>query len=118
MSAGSDESPRDEIAESQDPVWRLLARAPLPEPEAWFAARTLARVRKERHTAAFFSRVRRWALGGALGVSVAVTLLVGPFHAAPSKQQNVQEALEILASVDSDSDAATSPSSWQDSSSL
>jgi hypothetical protein len=118
MSAGADENLADELAETRDPVWQLLARAPMPEPEAWFAARTLARVRQDRQDAAFSSRVRRWVLSGALGVSVAVTLLAGQFHAAQSKQQNVQEALQILATVDSDSDATASTSSWQDSSSL
>ena len=35
----------DGWAEENDPVWRLLAKAPVPEPDAWFTVRTLARCR-------------------------------------------------------------------------
>ena len=108
----------DELDTPDDAVWRLLAQAPRPEPDGWFAARTLARCRAEQQAAALFTRVRRWVLGGALGVSAAVTLLVSQVHPQPTdKQKNVQEAFEIMASIDNDSDSATSPSSsWQDSS--
>jgi hypothetical protein len=115
---GSDVDPRHES------LWRLLGRAPMPEPDAWFAARTLARCRAEKQSAAAFARVWRWALGGGLGVCLAVILLVTQVvHIVPAQPQNVdqqksvQEAFQIMASVDnSDTDSSASSASWQDSS--
>ncbi|SRR5260221_5352671 len=105
--------------DENDPVWRLLAEAPRPEPDAWFAVRTLARCRSERLRAESGAmplvRMWRWALGGGLGLCLAVVLVVAQIHSesmSPDKQKNVQEAFEIMASVDPDSDS----SSWQDSS--
>ena len=99
-------------------MWNLLGRAPLPEPDAWFAARTLARCRSEVQTAVSYSRFSlawRWVLGGGLGLCLAVGLLTAQIHSAQvDKQKNVQEAFEIMASIDNDADAT--PSSWQDSS--
>jgi hypothetical protein len=115
---GSDLDPRHEA------VWRLLERAPMPEPDAWFAARTLARCRSEKESAVSFGRIWRWALGGGLGICLAVSLLVTQVtHVAPAQPQNsdqqksVQEAFEIMASVDnSDTDSSAASTSWQDSS--
>ncbi len=63
----------------------------------------------------------RWALGGGLGICLAVSLLVAQIAQVHTEkvdeQKNVQEAFEIMASIDngsSDSDASSSP--WQDSS--
>ena len=119
----------DLLPEDADPVWRLLCRAPLPEPDAWFTARTLARCRHEglgmdagAGFRAHFTQNWSWALGGGLGFCLAVVLL--GTQSPPEnekvaekidKQKSVQEAFEIMASVDSDSDSS-SPSSWQDSS--
>lgn len=108
-----------------DPLWDLLGRAPMPEPDGWFAARTLARCRSEGRAAVSFVRFSpmwRWALGGGLGLCLAVTLLTAQMHTTQmNKQKNVQEAFEIMASIDTDSDGSISPatsssSSWQDSS--
>jgi hypothetical protein len=101
---GSQHAPLDE----NDPVWRLLGRAPLPEPDAWFGARSMARCRNEVLHAkpGIFMRIWHWALGGGVVLSVAVALAVTQLH--------VQEAFEIVASMDTDSD--TSSSTWQDSS--
>jgi hypothetical protein len=118
---GADLDPRHEAVE------RLLARAPMAEPDAWFTARTLARCRSEKREEVSLTRVWRWALGGGLGICLAVSLLVVQVtHVAPAQAQNadqqksVQEAFEIMASSDnSDNDASSSsaPStSWQDSS--
>jgi hypothetical protein len=115
---GSDLDPRHEA------VWRLLGRASMPEPDAWFAARTLARCRSEKQTPLSFGRIWRWALGGGLGVCLAVTLLVTQVtQVAPAQkpnvdqQKNVQEAFEIMASIDnSDTDSSASSTSWQDTS--
>jgi hypothetical protein len=62
-----------------------------------------------------FMRIWRWALGGGLAVSMAVALTVTQIHAQKAeKQKKVQEAFEILATIDNDSDSSSSP--WQDSS--
>jgi hypothetical protein len=115
---GSDLDPRHEA------VWRLLGRAPMPQPDAWFAARTLARCRSEKESATSLGRVWRWALGGGLGICLAVTLLVSQVtQTTPVQKPNVdqhksvQEAFEIMASIDnSDTDSSASSTSWQDTS--
>jgi hypothetical protein len=122
----SDDLSRDVPFDEHDPVWRLMGGAPLAEPDAWFAARTLARCRSEGRSALSFLRFSpmwRWAVGGGLGVCLAVGLLVAQMHAEQvDKQKNVQEAFEIMASIDTDPDSSfssstsSSSSSWQDSS--
>lgn len=108
--------------EENDPLWRLLAQAPRPEPDAWFAARTMARCRHEglgveQPTFAAFSRVWRWVLGGGVAVSMAVALMVNQAQTEKAeKQKNVQEAFEIMASIDTGDTDSSSSSSWQDSS--
>jgi hypothetical protein len=114
--------PQDARLDENDPVWRLLARAPRPEPDAWFAARTLARCRYEGPgvesgvvSLVRFARMWRWALGGGLALTLALALVVTQIHSEKAdKQKNVQEAFEIMASIDTDSDSSSSP--WQDSS--
>lgn len=115
------DSPQDARRDENDPVWRLLARAPRPEPDGWFAARTLARCRHEglgmESGVILFVRMWRWALGGGLALSMALALVVTQIHSEnekADKQKNVEEAFEIMASIDTDSDASSS--SWQDSS--
>jgi hypothetical protein len=110
----------DENDPANDPLWHLLGRAPRPEPDAWFTVRTLARCRHEglgmELGGASLARMWRWALGGGLAVSLAVALVATQFQSEKvDKQKNVQEAFEILASIDTDSDSSSS-SSWQDSS--
>jgi hypothetical protein len=123
----SNPDPHDSQGDANDPIWRLLARAPRPEPDAWFAARTLARCRHEglgmeSGVGAFvrFGRMWRWALGGGLAFSMALVLVVMQINSAKvdgaDNQKNVQEAFEIMASIDTDSDSSSSSSSWQDSS--
>jgi hypothetical protein len=114
----------DDVDPRHDAVWRLLDRAPRPEPDAWFVTRALARCRGEKRAALL--QVWRWALGGGLGVCLAVSLLVAQVaqvHTqAVAEQKNVQEAFEIMASIDpapsaaSESDPSASASSWQDTS--
>ena len=129
MKAGPpNDPPRDARLDENDPVWRLLGRAPRPEPDGWFTVRTLARCRHEGpgvesgviSFARFARLVRmwRWALGGGLALSLAVGLVVKQIHSeGADKQKNVQEAFEIMASIDTDSDSSPpSSSSWQDSS--
>jgi hypothetical protein len=110
--------------DASDPLWRLLGESPRPEPDGWFAARTLARCRNEaaNETGDTVMSMRtklvkiwRWALAGGLAASMAVVLVMSnaPTQPAPD-QQSVQEAFEIVASMDTDSDSSSS--SWQDSS--
>jgi hypothetical protein len=110
----------DERLDNNDPLWRLLAQAPRLEPDAWFAARTMARCRNEGLAGEVraFSRIWRWALGGGLAVMLAMALVMQNQVQTEKadKQQNVQEAFEIVASMNADSDPSSSPSSWQDSS--
>ena len=106
--------------EQNDPVWALLGRAPLPQPDAWFAARTLARCRSAvaAHPVPAWERVWRWSLGSGVAISLALFLFAHPHAPAAvdsSKQKGVQEAFEIMASMDPQTDAAASSSSWQDS---
>jgi len=116
--------PQDMRWDENDPVWRLLGRSPRPEPDAWFTARTLARCRREGrglqaglNSLAGLARMWRWALGCGLAFSMALALVVTQIHSEKAnKQKNVQEAFEILASIDTDSDSSHSSSSWQDSS--
>ena len=111
----------DENDLANDPVWRLLAQAPRPEPDAWFAARTMARCRHEGASGMIslsrLARMWRWAIGGGLALSMALVLVMTQVQTVKvDNQKNVQEAFEIMASIDSDSDSSSSSSSWQDSS--
>jgi hypothetical protein len=121
----SHDRPGDSQPDLNDPVWRLLDRAPLPEPDAWFAARTLARCRHEGLSVEpgwiAFARVWRWMLGGGVGLSLGIALVatqVRSESATHLQQKNVQEAFAIVASLGTDSDSSfnTGASSWQDSS--
>ena len=105
---------------SSDPLDRLLGVAPLPMPDPWFAARTMARCRLSRpeDRFSFLRSMRfwsRWALPG-LCVLFAAGLSLQQAHrihtlAIHHQQAKVQEAFEAMASLDNDSDP-----SWQDSS--
>jgi len=122
MKAGPPNDPTQDMRwEENDPAWRLLAQAPRPEPDAWFAARTLARCLNEglggeaRAWQPRFIGMWRWALGGGLAATMAVVLMMNQVQTEPvDKQKNVQEAFEIMASIDTDSDSSATP--WQDSS--
>jgi hypothetical protein len=117
--------PDDSQLDRNDPVWRLLGHAPMREPDAWFVSRTLARCRYARLSTepgwAAFGQIWRWALGGGVGVSLAIALVATQIRSEAVthvQQKNVQAAFEIVASLgtDSDSSSTTGPSSWQDSS--
>lgn len=108
-----------EPSKSPDLLDRVLGYAPLPTPDAWFTARTLARCRSAASVdqpVLSWSRVwRRWAVAGVF------TLCVVGFGAQQVNRNltlkrhhrhRVQEAFEVMAKVDS----TDSDSSWQDSS--
>ena len=123
MNAGpsSDRPEGNDLDPRHEQLWHLIGRAPMSEPDAWFAARTLARCRSEKQETVSLTRIWRWALGGGLGICLAVSLLVT--QVAPERTQNVdqqksvQEAFEIMASNDnSDTDTSAPATSWQDSS--
>src|ERR1700761_6645661 len=128
MNAGPSSNHQEgDLDPRHEAVVRVLGRAPMPEPDAWFTARTLARCRTEKQEAVSLTRIWRWALGSGLGVCLAVSLLVVQVkQVAPVQQPNtdqqksVQEAFEIMASSDnSDNDASSSSApttSWQDTS--
>jgi hypothetical protein len=110
---------QDAHLDANDPVWRLLGQASLPEPDGWFTARTLARCRNDEPAVAKLPvRIWRWALGGGLAVSMAVAFAVTQQFQVQTeqvnKQKDVQAAFEIMASVDNDQDSTSS--TWQDSS--
>jgi hypothetical protein len=116
----------DAHEEAGDPVWQLLGRAPRPEPDGWFTARTLARCRNSvggPEAAAESGRgLWRWALGMTLGVGLATLMItrISTEQMQDAQQKNVQEAFDIVASMDADADGdnanSTPPASWQDSS--
>jgi len=105
-----------------DPLDRLLGLSPLPRPDPWFAARTMARCRSDQSADrwGFFRTLRfwsRWALPG-LCVLFASGLSLQQAHrnhtlAIHHQRARVQEAFEAMATVDTDLDSS---SSWQDSS--
>lgn len=113
------EQNRPMTAEANDPVWNLLGRAPMAQPGAWFTVRALARCHREGRNRGLVSigLLWRWALGGGLGVCLAIGLLVAQVHnEKASKEKNVQEAFEIMATLNTSDSDSSSSSPWQDSS--
>jgi hypothetical protein len=86
------------MKEQPDPLWELLRQeAKLPEPPAWFAARTLARLRQEQ-----VSRPRwnwRWIWSGALTAALVVAALAGWQYQLEQAQTRAAQmaALDFLA---------------------
>ena len=113
-------NPVSPLSEENDPLWDLLARSSRPEPDAWFVTRTLARCRDERvdgkSSRALLVRASRWALGFSVCATLALAI---PYHGmskSPAKQKSVQEAFEIMANMEPDSDSSSTTSTWQDTS--
>lgn len=84
--------------ESNDPVWKMLERSPMPEPDAWFAARTVARLRREARPSAAKRFLAFFTLAGSTAV---VAFMAFHFWAAPVKTggdtAKIQDALNYLA---------------------
>jgi hypothetical protein len=115
MADPSNNCPQNARLDENDPVWRLLGKSSLPEPDGWFAARTLARCRNEGVSTHWPLQVWRWAVGGGLAVCLAIALVFSQVHSEKVDQQkDVQDAFEIMASIDTDQDSSSSP--WQDTS--
>jgi hypothetical protein len=107
-----------EPSESSDPLDRVLGAAPMPEPDAWFTARTLARCRAsqpdERPAVSWRLVWRRWAVVGIFSLCLAgfgLQQLHRNHTLRRHHQHSAQEAFEVISQVDSHSDL-----SWQDSS--
>jgi hypothetical protein len=130
MNAGPDKSnsPQNEKWDENDPLWRLLESAPRQEPSAWFTTSTMARCRHEvrAEKEGWLShgvtvQIWRWAFGGAVALSgilalvTHVIVLNNENAQAASNQQNVQDAFQVMASMNTDPDSSSS-TSWQDSS--
>lgn len=94
--------------EPNDPIWKLLGRSPLPETDAWFAARTVARLRRERRP----SWKRRlmgalvWASSTAVVAVLAVHFWSGPTRSSshPVNTAKVQDALNFIADRGAETD--------------
>ena len=104
--------------EDFDLLDRVLGAAPLPEPDAWFTARTLARCRSSQPSApatiSCGSFWRRWAVLGTLALCLTgfgLQQLHRNMTLRRHHQHSAQEAFEVISKMDNDSD-----SSWQDSS--
>jgi hypothetical protein len=97
---------------------RVLGAAPLPEPDAWFTARTLARCRSSQPTArpavSWGYLWRRWAVAGVFALSLAgfgLQQLHRNMTLRRHHQHSAQDAFEVISRIDNNSD-----SSWQESS--
>jgi hypothetical protein len=104
--------------EDFDLLDRVLGAAPMPEPDAWFTARTLARCRSSQPTArpaiSWGYLWRRWAVAGVFTLCLAgfgLQQLHRNHTLRIHHQHSAQEAFEVISKVDTDSDL-----SWQDSS--
>lgn len=86
------------MKEQPDPLWELLRQeAELPEPPAWFAARTVARLKKERTSRPTWNW--RWIWSGALSMAFAVAAFGGwQYQLEQTRQRSAQiAALDFLA---------------------
>src|ERR1700761_2069147 len=103
-----------------DPLDRLLGRAPLQQPDAWFTARTMARCRMSEPPGrvSYFRTMRFWGRFAlpCLFLLFAAGLSLQQAHRIHTlkvhhRQDWVREAFEVMAHMNKDSDT-----SWQDSS--
>ena len=109
-------------AEDADLLDQVLGASPLPEPDAWFTARTLARCRTSRTESrvSSFALARFWPRWAVLGLFVLVSggLALQQSHRIHTlhvhHQHRVQEAFEVMATMGKDKDS--SDTSWPDSS--
>jgi hypothetical protein len=110
--------PPIEPSAGSDPLDRLLGRAPLAAPDAWFTARALARCRTSapagRPALSWSGFGRRWAVAGIFSLCLAgfgLQQIHRNHTLRRHHRHSVQEAFEVMEKVGNDSD-----SSWQDSS--
>jgi hypothetical protein len=106
-------------SEDFDLLDRVLGASPMPEPDAWFTARTLARCRSSQPTRTGIHLGylwRRWAIAGIFTLCLAgfgLQQLHRNHTLQLHHQHSAQEAFEVISQVGTDTD---SDLSWQDSS--
>ncbi len=97
--------------EPNDPIWKLLEKAPLREPDAWFAARTVARLRREVRPAGWrrFLPMTAWA-GATAAIVLGVLHFTGtglnplPEHPGNGNTAKIQDALNYIADRGAETD--------------
>jgi len=102
-----------------DPLDRLLGLSPLPQPDPWFTARTMARCRLSDPASDRVSFFRTMNFWGRFALPCLFVLFAGGITLQQAhrihtlkvhhRQDKVREAFEVMATMDKDSD-----SSWQD----
>ncbi len=85
-----------------DELWQLIREGdPLPEPPAWFVARTVARLRNERTERPGWLQIRRWLWAGGAALFLFSLLSTWQVHIQRLHDQQVTfAALDLLASGD------------------
>jgi hypothetical protein len=101
--------------DSNDPLWQLLGKAPLREPDAWFAARTVARLRRQARPTIWAAWRRIVTVSAWAGAATAVTLMLTVHFAGLTLHQNhdtakIQDALDYIADRGTESDVWLSSS--------
>ncbi len=83
------------VSPEEDPVWKLLGSAPIQEPEGWFTARTLARLRHQPQSS--WWALPRWVWSGSLACLLVICAGVYGYqqHRA-TEVAKTQAALEFL----------------------
>lgn len=104
---------QDDLLTEQDPLGNLLGHSPLPAPDAWFTARTVVRCRHEMAATRFrtpsYRMLIQWAVAGALACSLMVLVGIHQHRAEKHHQKAVQEAFDVIATWQNNSDPT-----WQD----
>ena len=107
----------------RDQLWDLLGKAKAAEPSPFFAAKTVAAVRKlQAHRRSFWANWARFGLPGALAGALAVFFTVFSVRTEPKREtkpvattQTELSDLELIADLDSALSSEES-SVWLDSS--
>ncbi len=84
----------------QDELWTLIRdQAPLPDPPAWFAARTLARLRATKPQPLAWVRLPRWIWAGGVALVSISLITTWQIHVNHVHDQEVTfAALDLLSS--------------------
>lgn len=94
--------------DSNDPLWQLLGKAPLRQPDAWFAARTVARLRHEARPSIWAVWRRVLSLSAWTGAAAAIAVFATIHFMEPVKPGHdtakIQDALNYIADRGTESD--------------